>query len=444
MRLADGELAAIPGAAAWYDSAGRVIATTPEWRGATPGTASYCAGELTLLVSVGGYDAEIDSLCQRLVGTVETATSHTAARQRLRLQMVAASLRVVLGRYTPHMGSCDDVMVALHAALELANPPVALDCDTTTPRPCPSPDVVALALKQLITNAQRHAGATALSLLIDEGPTFRLRWRGRGMTQPVATSRHPSRRARWGAGFVRLAADAVGAVVYDPLLVNDGRLEVAFAIQPKDLQLRLPLALVDADDTVMRATRSWDEETHALPGQVLRATAAVTAIQRARISPHQTAVCDVFAARTTSGLTTWVGMVPADSREQAADLVTALAHEHDLLRVTEPHRTRVLGLAAVIGTALGRMPEPWDPGAVVGPYATASAALDVAHIPLRVPPDAPHAPDPLLTAFLVSELGGEAAWDATLHRWLLDGWDRSRSPAVATVLTAPDGRLFLS
>jgi len=443
MRLADSDLTSIPGAAAWFDSTSTRVAETLEWRGTTPGSVQYRAGELTLLVTPGEYDANIDALCGRLVDTLENASEQTSSLQRLRLQMVAASLRIALGRHRPREGSTDEVIASLDAALELSNPPLPLDCGAAEPRRCASPDVIGLALKQLATNAQRHGGATALRLVIDDGPTFRLRWRGSALAQKVVTSRHPGRRARWGAGFARLAADAVGAVIYDPLPADDGMLEVTFAIQPSDMQLRLPLALVDSAGAVTRATRSWDEETHALPGQQVEEHQAAAAVQRAGACPGKTAVAGEFAARMArSGV--WVTLLPADTQARAKDVIAGLAHEHDLLRAPEPYRTQVLGLAAVIRCSLGQIPDPWDPTAVAGPYRTATTALKVAPDTLAVPPTIPCAPDPLLTAFLVAELGGQPIWDFAHQRWLLDTCDPQRSPTVSAALTKAGGPIFLT
>jgi hypothetical protein len=302
---------------------------------------------------------------------------------------------------------------------------------------------VALALKQLATNAQRHGSATALTLHVDDGPTFRLRWRGVPPAQPIATSRHPGRRARWGTGFTRLAADAVGAAIYDPVAVDGDTLEVTFAIQPGDRQLRLPLALVDESDVVVRATRSWDEETHALPGQRLNDPATILAVRRAAAYPGHTAAAGPFAART-SPPGTWIALMPADVRAQALDLVAGIAHEHDLLRVPEPHRSEALGLAAVIRSALGQTPEPWDPHAVVGPFRTAALALGVAPDALVIPSNAPCAPDPLLAAFLLAELGGRPAWDHVRSRWRLESYEQLRSSAVSGALATGNGDVFLT
>ena len=443
MRLGDADLASIPGAAAWFSSSGALIAATPEWRGRTPGTTAYCAGELTLLVTADADDADTAALCDRLVDTLQCGGQQTTGRQRLRLETVVACLRMILGSHLPQEGSTSDVVALLDASLELANPPVRLDSSSSaTARRCPSPHLVALALKQLATNAQRHSGASSLTLLVSEGPTFRLRWRGSPLARPIATSRHPSRRDRWGAGFARLAADAVGAVIYDPITIEDGALEVVFAIQPSDLRLRLPLALVDSTSTVTRSTRSWDEETHALPGQRLADHEATRAYEDATAVDGQTARSGAFAGRASaSGV--WVALLPADTQAQAADLIAGLAHEHDLLRVPEPHRTLVLGLAAVIRTGLGARPQPWDRSAVAGPFATASAALGLEPTSLAVPHDAPTAPDPLLTAFVVSELGGQPTWDSVRARWRLDRADARRSPAVARQLMT-GGDIFLS
>lgn len=443
MRLADSDLGSVPGAAAWYDHSGARIAATPEWQGCAPGTAVYRAGELTLLVSVGEYDPDVAALCARLITALQSGSAQTASRQRLRLDMLVASFRMILGEHRPLEGFSDEVFAGLDAALELANPPLHLDLRGGDRYACPTPLLVALALKQLATNAQRHGSATALTLSVDDGPTFRLRWRGIPPAQPIATSRHPARRVRWGTGFTRLAADAVGAAIYDPAVVDGDTLEVTFAIEPGDRQLRLPLATVDESDLVVRATRSWDEETHALPGQRLGDPDAILATRRAGARRGRTAAGGPFAARRVHA-GTWIALMPADLRAQALDLVAGLAHEHDLLRVPEPHRSQALGLAAVIRTALGQTPEPWDPRAVVGPFRTAALALGVPPDSLLIPSNAPCAPDPLLTAFLIAELGGRAVWDSLSSRWRLDSFHEPRSSTISGALATGNGDIFLT
>jgi hypothetical protein len=398
---------------------------------------------LTLLVSPGGYDPNVAALCARLVAALQRGSEQTTSRQRLRLQMLLASLRMILGRHTPMAGSSDDVIAGLDAALELSNPPLHVDAPRGDGHACPSPLIVALALKQLATNAQRHGSATSLTISVDDGPTFRLRWQGIPPAQPIATSRHPGRRVRWGTGFTRLAADAVGAAIYDPAVVDGETLEVTFAIQPSDRQLRLPLAVVDDSAVVVRATRSWDEETHALPGQPLNDPDAILATRRAAANRGRTAAGGPFAARS-SHTGTWIALMPADVHAQALDLVAGLAHEHDLLRVPEPHRSEALGLAAVIRNALGQTSEPWDPHAVKGPFRAAAMALGVAPEALDIPSNAPCAPDPLLAAFLIAELGGRPLWDCVRGRWRLDSFDRLRSPAVGATLATGSGEVFLT
>jgi hypothetical protein len=136
---------------------------------------------------------------------------------------------------------------------------------------------------------------------------------------------------------------------------------------------------------------------------------------------------------------TWLAMPPQDGANRARDVLRGLLHERGLLRAPEPHATRILALATLLGVALG---EPWPtvpPGVWEQVAPQACAALGVPVEPL---PDALVLPDPRLVAYLIAEVGGG----------LVEVGDtlqlRPASPGVSPLLAAlprtPEGHIRLT
>jgi len=212
------------------------------------------------------------------------------------------------------------------------------------------PEAAALVLVKLAVNAERHDAASAVRLEVDR-TTFRVVWPHSGPAPRVNTARRRADRDRWGLGFARIAADAIGGTVYPPRATGDGSLVATLELGIR--RLALPLAAV-LDGRVCRATRSWDEETGLAPGSVAAAGSRLQAIQAAAGSaPGQIVVGGGLSAR--AGLRAlWVAVPPDDSAVRAREVVAGLAHERALSdHIDEPGRSAIGGLALLLGTQLG-------------------------------------------------------------------------------------------
>ncbi|MGA7988708.1 MAG: hypothetical protein WCB51_09965, partial [Candidatus Dormiibacterota bacterium] len=253
MNLTIAEIAELPLAAALIDSAGGVVARTPEWDGPGPGAVAYPVRHMRLVVRTRPASSHCDELLSRLLGTIDQASGGLGETQAQRVRMLAGSLRLVAGREAGGWGTTDEV-VRLACAGITARTGLAVEVATGDVRPVLAPEVAALVLVQLAVNAERHDAAESVRVEVDK-TTFRVIWR-RGGRHPVAvtTARRRADRERWGLGFARIAADAIGGTVYPPRAIGDGR--VAATLELGVRRLALPVAAV-RDGQVCRATRSW-------------------------------------------------------------------------------------------------------------------------------------------------------------------------------------------
>ncbi len=427
MRITSDELADLPLAAAWCREDGAMVASTPEWTGGGVDTVQYRLGALRLIVATDGHSAEVAALCARVLDELDTAARSAPPEAELMRRSLRAGLHLVMGRPDLTERSAVEVLAGVRASAGEENVEVVLGPAVSSA--VRGGDTVALALKQLATNARKHDAATDLTAE-ESGPgIFRLRWRGTVASGSVRTSRHPDRRARWGLGLVRLAADALGATVVPVRHGENGHSEATFALLSGAARFTLPLAAVDQRRRIERASRAWDEETCLLPGQTITAGLAALII-RAENTPGNIVSNESFAARRSPG-TTWVAAVPRSTRDQARDLIAGLAHENALLG-DGPETSRVEGCAQALGLALGVTTEMWLRTAFDEQLSSACAAfaapMPAMHVKGREVPPAP------MIAFLASEgCGGEVVrwsggWAFQPARW---------SPLLSQLATGP-------
>jgi hypothetical protein len=198
-------------------------------------------------------------------------------------------------------------------------------------------------------NAERHDGAKTVRLEVDK-TTFRVIWPRVGRPATIRTARRYADRERWGLGFARNAADAIGGSVFPPRPSGDAN--VAATLELGVRRLALPLAVV-RDGIVRRATRTWDEETSVMPGCLARAGSRLGDICAAAQSQPGRIVSDGWSARATAGVT-WVAVPPDDSEVRAREVVAGLVHERALSdHIGEPARSTIAGLALLLATLLG-------------------------------------------------------------------------------------------
>ena len=403
MRLEPSEVPAVPLPAALLDGEGGTIAATPEWAGRCPGTLSYRAGAGHLLVAPDAPTPELDALMGRLLDELRAASAAMAGDARLQASVLAAGLALVGGRPAgaEAPGTAEDVVALTAAAVRARTQDLAVQVvGPLPPVTVPAPAAIALALLQLAVNAQRHEEADRVFLRVGPGPTFSVEWPGPPRPAgAVRSHRHVLRRERWGWGYVRMVADALGGAALPPGPAGHGLAGACLGLG--SARLGLPLACV-RDGRVERATQAWDEDP-AVPAQGQPVDGQLTTlVDAAARRPGLIAYQGLHRARLRRDRT-WAVQAPESGSTRARDLLRGLHHERALWSAPEPHSTRASALTSLLQVAMG---EPW-PSAPPGVYRdglpAACAALGVA---APVPLDAVAPPDPRAVALLLAEAGG--------------------------------------
>ncbi len=399
MNLTIAEVCDLPLAALLTDAEGAPIAATPEWRGAGPGTVLYRLRASRLAVAASPAEPASAALLDRLLTAISGASEALQGARRLRIAMLAASLRLVAGREVTTRGSSHDVVDMALAGIR-ARTGLEVCVEGRPAFPVDAPEVVALCLVQLAVNAERHARTTHLTLAATDG-AFHVLWPGTAGRPELPTSRRWQDRRGWGLGFSRIAADTVGAALHGPVSRPDGTVAATLELGLRDLAL--PLAAVQGQ-RIERATRTWDEETGCLPRSVVRAGSRLSAcVEAAAADPGAVVSRDGWSARLAAGRC-WVAIPPDGVMERARDVIDGTAHERALWDgVPEPHPTRVFALASLLGSRLGA-PLPRVPAGV---WNRRMAMLAPA-LRLAAPPcfTGLGALDPRICAYLAAELGG--------------------------------------
>jgi len=431
VNLTIAEIAELPLAAALLDATGDVVARTPEWDGPGPGAVAYPVRNMRLVVRTRPASQLCDAVLSRLLDAIDAAVHGLDATHAQRVRILAGSLRLVAGREAGGWGTTDEVVDLAHAGIT-ARTGLVVDVLTRAVRPVLAPEVAALVLVQLAVNAERHDGAERVRLEIDK-TTFRVVWRRRGDDVRVKTSRRHAERERWGLGFARIAADAIGGTVYPPRTLGDG--EVAATLEMGVRRLALPVAAV-RDGQVCRATWSWDEETSLGPGTAASGATRLAMLCAAAQREPGRIVGDDWTARA-GARETWVAVPPDDSAVRARDVVTGLVHERALAdRLEEPARSTIGALGLLLATLLGE-PMPRVP---IATWTRRMAELGPAFRMVAPVPrfDGVGAIDPRVVALLAGsaqgfEIDGDRLWlriredcreDAAVRVLLRPGEDR--------------------
>lgn len=428
MNLTIAEIARLPLAAALFDG-DDIVAATPEWQGAAPGSVVYTVRQTRLVVSTESAHPMCGQLVGMLLDEIDTAAHSLARPQRLRAAMLAASLRVLAGRRVSSSGNSSDVVesacagITSRTALEVC----VRDVDEFAVL---DPSVAALVLVQFAANAERHDRADLVTLSATDH-CFAVRWHASPGSGGAVTARRRAERARWGMGFARIAADSIGAAVYPP---KDEEAGCRVAVLEVGLnRLALPLAAI-ADASVRKATRAWDEETNMPPGTALtghgHAAACVLAAER---DPGALVVVEGWSARHVDDMA-WIAIPPDSVTDRARDVLDGMVHERALWDdVREPARTTIVALAALLDSLLGgelpRVPaEAWNRRA-------ASAARDLG-VALPIPRfDGIGAIDPRVVLYLAARYG--AALEAEGDDLFLRIAESHRDDPLVRVFLAP-------
>ncbi len=437
MRLDPTEVAHLPVPAALLDRRGGIVASTPEWQGAAPGTVCYHAGQVRLLVGPGVPAwAEQEAVVRRLLDEVRAAVAVMPYEQAVCAAVLGSGLELVAG-WPPDpdvVGTAADMLRWAVTAIRARVPEVDVEVsEAVIDQPVPAPGQIALALLQFAANAYSHEGITKLRLRVGAGPSFFVEWPATLPAGGVASGQsHSSLRRRWGLGYVRMVADYLGATALPVGPTAPGWNGACLSLGSR--RLTLPVALFAGGQTV-RCTQTWEQGARSLDPAVPSAIGADLgpALAAAEAMPGTAVRRGLLCARqTASG--TWVALPPETGSARARDVLRGLDHERALWAAPEPHATRVHGLISQLERSLGVPPTPFAPEAFARELPRACAALGV-----PAPPIGPilACPDPRATAFLLSELGGELVVEPD-GTYLAPGPDAAGSPLPA--LLAPDER----
>ncbi|MFZ0218070.1 MAG: hypothetical protein WAM30_19220 [Candidatus Dormiibacterota bacterium] len=430
MRLDPAEFSELPLPAALLDHRRQTVVATPEWHGWMPGDVVYFAGHGHLAVSGGEPGSPVlagvlDDLLTALGALQATLEADDAAR----LRVLLAGLRIVAGQPIgdDDRGTSDEVLELARLAIEArVVPPIAVELRPVVPAlEVPAPAAVALAVVQLAVNVSRHEhedaaetrAVRAVTVRVSSGPSFQIEWASeRASATAVHTHRHVQRRHRWGLGYVRLAADALGGTALPPAPSGRGRASVGFGVGSRNLAL--PLCCEEAA-VATRTTRSWDQEhdPNAPDGgdgdpRLLEHLRRAAQAQAGQIVTHA-----YHTARAIPGTErVWFAMPPESGDDRIRDALRGLDHEQALLRAPEPYGSRVHALNVLLRAGLG------DRSALTTCYRqdwlrrfpAAMRAFGLAAPALR---DAAGYPDPQVAAWLLAEYRGHLDVDATGAVW---------------------------
>ena len=398
MNLTVGAVRCLPLAAALL-SDDEVLATTPEWRGPGLGCVTYVARGARLVVDTGAASVHSVAVLAMLLDAVDAAARHAGGERAARVQVLAASLRVLAGRDRGARGDINGAVELLRAAAA-ARTAVRLELGDVRAFDVDDPAVVALLAVQLVANAERHDHAVAVRVDAADG-VLRLRWAGRHGSSP-STSRQRGERDRWGLGCARIAADSIGAVVGAPLPAGDGEVEAAIDLGVR--RLALPLAAA-RDGRVRAATAPWDEETGVTPGTAIAVGSRLGMLCAAAATAPGTIATDAGWRARRAGEDTWLAIPPDGVSERIADVLDGLVHERALWDGV-PLRARipVAALAALAGATCGRP----LPRVTAMSWNAASPALAAATGYAGEVPEVTGvgAVDPQVAVYLATELGG--------------------------------------
>lgn len=440
MNLTVAEVAELPLAAALLDG-DEVLAHTPEWRAAGPGAVTYRSHRSSLVVSTADVHPMCLPLVTRLLEEIDAAAASLPHRQSLRVSMLAAALRIVAGGGVGPTGRSAEVLENACAGIA-ARTALAVSVHEVEDFAVLAPSVAALVLVQLAANAERHDRAASVMLSARE-LTFTVGWPGAQRSSGVATARRRAERTRWGLGFARIAADAIGGVVYPPAEDAAGLRSAVLEVGLN--RLALPLALLGGTHgvTVRKATRTWDEETSLIPGSVVppesraaRCSAAAATVPGAIVQQEG------WSGRSVAGGNTWLAIPRDDVLDRARDVLDGMVHERALWEsVPDPVNSRIVALAAILASLLGGdldrvSGETWNRRA---PQVAAAYGLTIA-VPRF---EGVGAVDPRVALFLAAEFGDRLdAEGDDLHLRIAP--QHRENPLVRVFLAPGDDSLKLS
>jgi len=430
VNLTLGEVAELPLPAALFGADDHLVASTPEWTGSAPGAVTLRVRGHRLVVGTERASSDREDLVALLLDSLDSASRHALDGSSLQVRMLATALRLLAGRVVDGAGSSDHVVHFASAGVR-ARTGLEVTIEDHAAWEVRAPEVAALVLVQLAVNAERHGRARAVTIS-QSTQALHVGWRGRSGDARVRTARRRGDRDRWGLGFARIAADALGGVVYALTDAGDGACSSTLELGVS--RLALPLAAVRRG-VIAKATRAWDEETGLLPGTPAEADARlVGCIDGARSADGAIASSAGWHAREGVDLT-WIAIPPDGTLDRMRDLVDGLAHERALWEgVREPDRSRIAAVAALLASAIGT---PLARSPALAWTRRMRELSSVFSLPMAVPEcQAVGALDPQVTALLACEVG--ACFEVDGERmWLRTRPDSRGNPLLRAL---PDGQ----
>lgn len=431
------DLEELPLPAALFDDEDEVIAHTPEWAGATPGAVAYPVRNTRLVICTGDASPQCEAVLTRLLDAMAATASAVSGQQAMRVAMLAASLRIIAGRRVNSVGTSHDVIDYAKAGIS-ARTSLEVHVEGRPSYRVVAPEVAALVLVQFAANAERHARVTSVTISQTEN-SFHVLWPGESGNRDIVTARQRGMRERWGMAFARIAADTLAGAVYPPYDRGDGMVMATLELGID--RLALPIAAIRGNK-VIKATRSWDEETGYHPGREIDPASRVAASVRAALErPTQIAVHDGWWSRATSDHV-WVAVPPDDIMDRARDVLDGIVHERALWDgVPEPAQSRVFALASLLGAMLGT-PLPRVPGDTWNrKFPELAQAF---RLPMPLPTfEGLGAVDPKIVAYLASEFGDHFETENE-ELFLHVRADKLEDPFVRLFLQPEDNALKLS
>jgi hypothetical protein len=436
MNISIVEASRLPLACAVIDPQGAVIAATPEWVGPSPGSVSYPIRRNRLVINESQVDPDTEVVLDRLLQAMDDVVLEQEGETAQRVQMLAASLRIVAGRQVITRGTTEDVIS--HAVVGISTrTQVVTEIVRGELLPVLGPEVAALVLTQFAANAEAHEHVTRVTLR-QRRLKFAIEWAGRSGGHQVDTTRQQAARQRWGLGFAAIAADTLGAAVYAPTLIREG--VVAATLELGVERLALPLGVVRGG-LVLRATHPFETETGCTVGEPLPPESPLRAlIAQAEQNPGQVAVSAGWFARTQDG-SSWVAQPPDGITDRAKDVLHGVSHERALWEgVGEPAEATLFALATLLAVNLGgkypRTPaEPWNRA-----MARLTPSFELTDVPRF---EGVSAVDARVCAYLARELGERFELDGD-DLYLKVRQDRLGHPLVRLLLNAGDTYLRLT
>ena len=332
MNIHTADIAHLPLVAALVSPSGKILASTPEWKGEADEAISYPIRDMRLIVNPmdpSAADPSAKVAMDTMITQLEDTANQSDPATKSRLRMLAVSLRAVMGRDCTTNGVITDLVNAVNAGIDArlgARPQIKLLCPPT--ERCQAPEALALLLIQMVVNAHVHAKIAVpdITVTIHNPRRFGVTWPGRPPLRPVKTSRLDDPEQGWGLAFAQTIADTLGGRVYPPRADGPDRVRTACEIDVN--RVVIPLALVGPTQTILQASPTWIEETNWKVGDAVTGKIWSPLINAAKSRPERVIFQDGRSARFHEDASRlWLGIPPVDLPDRIDAALHGIDHE---------------------------------------------------------------------------------------------------------------------